>query len=353
MFHFDVDPVTDEDVQEYTEEWGVECPVVNLEDNLPEYPSNAYPNIIFACPDKSYETSTGYGFPSSQIEADVYLEQCQGNDISTSINFLSTSPALSNSLCNSSPLNYTPKLHIVNNASVSSSDESSWIDTNYQIEIFKNGTYFATQDVDPWSDNALDFEDTPTLNPIPVANNDVLTLVCHYPLDNYANDDTVFVTIPSEVNTPTSSDTSLIVNLTEGLYFNIKNPEGEYIELEENQTEFTLAVDSCYSIQFINSHVYSGILKDANGLTLVSYEVGDFEGYETPWLYFHVSDTATVNDTTTAILDFEASKRLLRVDYFDMLGRPHTKSNLPKGIYFEHRYYSNGTFSTKKRFKNK
>lgn len=352
MFHFDVYPVSDQDVMDYSEEWGVEYPVINLEDNLTEYPIDGYPTIFFMCPDENrtyYETS-GYGYPLSQMVADDHYGKCKGNDdISSSISFVSASPALSSTICNSSPTYYAPQLLIVNNDLVFNFEgtSSSWIDSVYQIEIFKNGTYHSTQNVDPWSDNALDYQDQPILSPIPVESNDELTLICHYPLDNYANDDTVFVTIPSEINTPTSSDTSLIVDLNGGaVYFSIKNPEGEYIELEENQAEFSLAVDSCYSIKFINTHLYSSSLKDANEHTLVSFEAGDYDGYETPWLYFHVSDKP-VN-----VEEHHLSRLLLKIDYVDVLGRSHLKSDLLKGIYFEVSYYTNGEKQVKKYYKH-
>ena len=87
------------------------------------------------------------------------------------------------------------------------------MDLNYPIEVFINGTLIDTQMIDPWSDGALSYDDSPTLSPIEVGLGDELMFVCHYPGDTYPNDDTVRTSIPSEVNTPTSTTTVLNINL--------------------------------------------------------------------------------------------------------------------------------------------
>ena len=97
MFHFDIDPRSDEDVLSYTQEWGVEYPVINLQADLPEYPLEYFPTLHFVCPDSTYNSDFGYSYPISYINANYLLSQCTDNPIPDSnITFVSASPALSN-----------------------------------------------------------------------------------------------------------------------------------------------------------------------------------------------------------------------------------------------------------------
>ena len=70
---------------------------------------------------------------------------------------------------------------------------------------------------------------------------------------------------------------------------------------------------------------------------LLSVEPGEFEGYNSPRLFFNASDSAIVQPTdTTSISENSIRDQLLSVSYFDLLGRQHfgsNKSNLPRGLY--------------------
>lgn len=103
MFFFDVDPVSDQDLQEYTEEWGVEYPVININNSLPEYPVEGFPSLFFICSDKSFTESGGYGNMYSQVGAQYYFQSCNGVDLSNNLVLYSSSVANKGSICNSSP----------------------------------------------------------------------------------------------------------------------------------------------------------------------------------------------------------------------------------------------------------
>ena len=131
-----------------------------------------------------------------------------------------------------------------------------------------------TQTTSPWADNSLSYFDSPQLKPISVDFNDELMFVCHYPGDTYPNDDTVRVTIPSEINTPTSTSSTLQLVLDDDMFFSIRDSDGNYIINNSQQTQVDLTVDSCYSIRFTNVHLGNGLLKDTNGIELFSFQQG-------------------------------------------------------------------------------
>ena len=226
------------------------------------------------------------------------------------------------------------------------------MDLNYPIEIFKNGVLIETQTTSPWADNSLSYFDSPQLiNPISVDFNDELMFVCHYPGDTYPNDDTVRVTIPSEINTPTSTSSTLQLVLDDDMFFSIRDSDGNYIINNSQQTQVDLTVDSCYSIRFTNVHLGNGLLKDTNGIELFSFQQGDFgnEVYSN-WIHFNVGDnTVSIEQQHQAL-----SKTLLSALYYDLNGRLLSiskKSDLPQGVYIERLHYSDGTTHTKKRIK--
>ena len=214
MFFIDVDPVSDEDLQEYTQQWGVEYPVINISELFSEYPVDGYPTLFYICSDKTFVKTSGYGNPDSEMLAHYYIQKCKGNDLSSNLMFYSASIADKTTLCNSNPLHYTPTLRLLGTGSV---DEDNFIEQEYQIEIFKNNNLFRTDSIDPWSDGSLAYYDSPELDPIEVSFEDIITFVAHYPNDSFANDDTIKVTIPAEVNTLISSDTILNMNGQSGL----------------------------------------------------------------------------------------------------------------------------------------
>ena len=349
MFHFDVYPETDESVESYAQEWGVEYSVTNLPDmnTFAEFPENGYPTIYVICPDKSYSETGGYGHPFSFLEAQYFLNQCNGIDLSTNVCFLESSEP--SHLCDQEPLSFSPTLSLASYFDFGNSG-SAFMDLNYPIEVFINGTLIDTQMIDPWSDGALSYDDSPTLSPIEVGLGDELMFVCHYPGDTYPNDDTVRTSIPSEVNTPTSTTTVLNINLGIDVFYNINSPGGQYIASGSTEPQIELDLDSCYQIQFVNAHVGGASVTDSNGVELLSFQAGEFgAGAFTPWLYFNIADMPV------SLEQYQAHPSTpLSVHYFDLNGRLLSiskKSDLPQGVYIERLRYRDGTTHTKKRIK--
>ena len=348
MFHLDTYSAPDQDILDYISEWGVNYPVVNLEDLLNEYPVNGYPQIYFICPDKSYFRTGGYGFPSSEMDAQYYLASCQGADLSNNKAIVATSPLTSSTVCHSTPLTFSPKIHVYNSESAVSDSASFFFMEEYPVQILINGVYHSTQNIDPWSDGSVtNLDDEAYLEPIPVNPGDEVALVIDFEGDNYSNDDTSKITIPASINTPISSDTVLsLTSSGNDIYYNIFNSAGEHITDGSGSGQFSLNADSCYSISFINGHIYSATLKDLAGNILVSYEVGDYVGYETPRLYFHVG-----TEPVDVIEQKLADEQLLKHYFLDLLGKRYNSNqwhNLPQGIYIEVKHYQNGQVRSEK-----
>ena len=61
--------VTDDELEAYAQQWGIECPLINLSgpNTIPEYPESGYPTIYVICPDRSFTQFSGYGYPSSEM----------------------------------------------------------------------------------------------------------------------------------------------------------------------------------------------------------------------------------------------------------------------------------------------
>jgi len=148
MFHIDVYPVTDQSVSEYTQSWGIEYTVVNLPDNHPSYPVSGYPALFFICPDKTFSESGGYGYPSSQIAAEYYIEKCNGTDLSSNYSFFSATEATPASLCSDS-LVYSPSITVIRSGAVEFPNGNTFFEDEYDVQIFINGIYNSTPNCGP------------------------------------------------------------------------------------------------------------------------------------------------------------------------------------------------------------
>ena len=218
----------------------------------------------------------------------------------------------------------------------------------YPVQVLINGVYHSTQNIDPWSDgNVNNVDDVAYLEPFPVNPGDEVALVIDFEGDNYPNDDTSKIIIPTSINTPISSDTVLsLTSSGNDIYYYIFNSAGEIIREASGSGQFSLDADSCYSISFINGHIYSATLKDLAGNTLVSYEAGDFLGFETPRLYFHVG-----TEPVDVIEQKLADEQLLKHYFLDLLGKCYNSNqwhDLPQGIYIDVKHYQNGQVRTEK-----
>ncbi len=339
MFHIDVYPVTDQSVLEYTQSWGVEYPVVNLADDHPLYPVSGYPALFFICPDKTFSESGGYGYPYSEVAAEYFVEQCNGTSLISNYSFFATTEATSASLCSDS-LVYSPTITVIRSGGVENTTGDTFFEDEYDVQIFINGIYNSTQTVDPWADNNVGtYSDESMLEPFPVNLNDEITFVINFEGDNFPDDDTVHVTMPSSANTETSTTETLIVEANDAVYFYVYDSNIEFVLTGEGNTEFNLSSNNCYSIIFYNSHVYPAVLKDAaTGSILCSYEAGEYLSNQTPRLFFNVSKTVGIEEQyfNTTIKD---------VYYLDLLGKRFEIDNreyLIQGVYLKVTEYKNG-----------
>lgn len=338
MFYFDVmDDVSDADLQEYTQEWGIEYPVTNLLTyGLDDYPAESFPTLYYICPDKSFTKSVGYGYPGTELLVNQTIHACKGITIpDENVTLISAQPVESTSLCNTNPLQYKPYLYL---ASLSLMME------DYTADIFINDVFYSTLDVDPWADGIGASYDYPILDPIPVNYNDEITIVAHYPGDTYAEDDTLKVLMPSSVSTPSSTTASFVASWDD---FKIRDSQGDYIDgLTNGQLEFDLEVGDCYSVQFYNAHLYSNTLEDADGNVMASVTMSyDNSSYTSPF-YFHVRNGVEIDD-------YSFNSTLSRIEYFDVLGRTQPINAISEGIYFEVSYFTNGEKHIQKRYKTK
>jgi hypothetical protein len=351
MFHIDSKPATDQAVSAYTQQWGVEYPVINVQTTFPEYPLDSYPRLFYICADKSYGETGGYGYPTSLIKAHYYMEKCNGSDLSSNFSFVSASEPTSATLCNAAPLSYAPKIHVYKSDYIENSN-AGYFQDEYEVQILINGNYHSTQTVNPAADGDYNnSSDESYLQPIPVNQNDELALVIDIEGDNFANDDTIYVTMPLSVSTPTSSSTSLIVEATS--FYDVYDSNNEKVYDASGTSQFNLSEGSCYSIEFWNIQYHSGVLKDgASGTILLSFLDGDYEGNNSPRLYFNVVTVPTPAGITehSSLVKIEVMERY----YIDLLGKRQNTTNmnnLPKGIYFEIIHFKNGELISNKIFK--
>lgn len=336
---------TDEEVMEYAQEMGVEYPIVRLDSAIAgiEQPP-FYPMFHYSCDNKSSTYLLGYDEISAKVFNDAFFNYCGDVSVVNSVTLADASSGQTPYICNTSQAYYAPQISVFHNAFLFSTDSTDsleyLIDDSYEIKVYINGTYHETQDIDPSTDTAFSHKHFPILDPIPVENNDEVTLVCQYPSDNYAADDSVSVTISLEDNVPVSALTSLRVVTHNSVSFQIRNSDGEYLEIDTNQ--FVLEPDSCYSIQFDKARLYGAKLKN-NNATLISYDDLDFFD-KTPWFYFHVvQNNQGVNITEHTV------NKVYSIDYLDVLGRKVSSdfSTLKSGIYIEVKRFENGNIESR------
>ena len=350
MFHFDTRMNrTDQEVIDYANEWGVEYPLINLTNGLgfDGYPVESFQIVYAICPSREY-ILTGGEFPHSAMDTLFLLAVCEGNDLSNNKGVVPIDLPNPSTICHSTPLSFSPKIHVYNSESSLSDSSGFFFMEEYPVQVLINGVYHSTQNIDPWSDgNVNNVDDVAYLEPFPVNPGDEVALVIDFEGDNYPNDDTSKIIIPTSINTPISSDTVLsLTSSGNDIYYYIFNSAGEIIREASGSGQFSLDADSCYSISFINGHIYSATLKDLAGNTLVSYEAGDFLGFETPRLYFHVG-----TEPVDVIEQKLADEQLLKHYFLDLLGKCYNSNqwhDLPQGIYIDVKHYQNGQVRTEK-----
>ena len=179
--------VSNDELMAYAQEWGIDYPLINLPDmnTIPEYPESGYPTLYLICLDRSLTELGGYAYPLSQMEANIYFEQCQGSSLHSNATLFNVAQASTQTLCNATPTQFVPSMSIYESNFIIYNDQLS--SNSFSIEGFINGTYTSTEtfNPNPQGDNYHSI----TLDPINVDFNDTITFVCDYPGDNFADDD--------------------------------------------------------------------------------------------------------------------------------------------------------------------
>lgn len=124
---------SDEAVQETTSSWGINNPIINL-DNIPEayLPFiNVYPNYIMICPDRSMEIIYGFDFPSTILKWEQSLNKCNYGDNYTDI------------------ILFKPELtycqgHVFANIDIGNAGSN--LTQGIEIDVFIDSIYFSTID---------------------------------------------------------------------------------------------------------------------------------------------------------------------------------------------------------------
>jgi hypothetical protein len=368
MFHVDFEQVTDASVANYTLEWGVEYPAVNIQEPWAEYPVTVAPSIYFICPNRNQWLTAGASYPDANVYANVLYNKCQNVDLTSNVSLIHSQAASSHTICQSDNLVFQPELLLMHTDIFDEAVEIdidnlfafSAIEENYQIQVFRNNTLVDTQDINPNSDGSINQYDSPLLEPFGVSPNDIITLVCKYPNDTYADDDSLKIVVASEINTPTSSTSQLIISGNSALSYEIRNANGDSLYSSNGNSQLNLNNGSCYQIKFKNADSYSGLMADANNNPIISFEAGEFSVgpssfsapisvYSSPWLFFHVNTNGSVNVLTEQPSTYDAIP--LSVEYYNIVGEKVNKNNpLSGGIYVEVKRYLNGTAESNKIF---
>jgi len=364
MFFFDVSLSileSDANVAAYTQDWGIECPVINLDgyNTIPEYPEDGYPTIYVICPNRSIYQDGGYGV-YSMLEVSTRLSACQGADIDGDVAILSASSA--DFLCDSR-INYAPEIHVCQTDVFGGMGLiQGGMDQDFNVEVIINQSVLDTflveyinlgDSVDfivingdtVETSNDPPFEIETVLPEFEVNLGDEITLVLHYPGDNFNGNDSITVSIPLELNTPSSIDTMFSIEASsEHLSYKIYNPDGELILYNSESSTFNLSPGSCYSIEFINPHLSDVTFKDLSEIEMLSFEAGEVQ-MQMPRFYFNVGNS-------TSIFTHHQTK-VTETYYLNLLGKKvsNSLSELPKGIYIEIKHYNTGNFEQRKLFK--
>ncbi|MBL6663538.1 MAG: hypothetical protein ISP71_05470 [Flavobacteriales bacterium] len=346
MFYVDPKPETDEYVAQYTQEWDIQYPVININSPYSEYPAIYFPRLYFFCPDKSYLVNIS----NSKNAVNYYLSLCDGHDYTNNIQLYSADIPNSSTVCGANTFSYSPRIELIKTDYMLFDSNSSLFDQPYDVQIFVNGVYHSTQTLDPTADGSYNSsgDSDSFLDPITVSYNDEVTFVIDFEGDNYPQDDTLTVVMPASSDTPpTASHNKFKIDAGDGLEYTIRNSDYEVVkEGIGSSSEFELQAGSCYSIVFKYVQHYEGALKNnVTGENVIAFQQGDFtHDYFSPVLFFNVISTVDIKEDT-----FNSAAK---DSYFlNLLGKRLSETkieDLPKGVYLQLTEYENGEVRAKK-----
>lgn len=346
MFYVDTKPVSDEYVAQYTQEWDVQYPVINIDSPFSDYPVTSFPRLYFFCPDKSYLSNIS----RTMNAVKYYLSLCDGHDFNNNIQFYSADIPNSSTICGGSTFSYSPRIELLKTDKLLFGTNTEAFVQPYDVQIFVNGVYHSTQTLDPAADGAYNNagDSDSFLDPITVSYNDEVTLVIDFEDDNYPYDDTLTVVMPASSDSPpTATHDKFKIESGDGLEYTIRNSAHEIVkEGTGSSSEFELPAASCYSIAFKYIQHYSGALKNAvTGENVIAFQQGDFQDdYFSPILFFNVISTVDTEEGSF--------NNVIKDSYYlNLLGKRLSVTNLedlPKGVYLHLTEYENGDIQAKK-----
>ncbi|MBL6658105.1 MAG: hypothetical protein ISR00_00200 [Flavobacteriales bacterium] len=348
--------VTDSIVEIYTQQEGINFPVVNYDGDIPGYEFDLGPAYFMICPDKTYHYFAGFGEFATYASVIAHISECSGADMSSDVSL--------------GGFKYQPQFCVIGDSvklkpvlystlSTAFNTTDTMITQNYDIDIYKNGQFVETQNINPYSDNDITIVDFAYLDEILVEAGDSLRFVLQYPGDSYSGNNTQTFIVPYDLEqTPTATTSELLLSMVTpsdaigAPSFSICTYTGEGLfSYQENYGTYELELDNgiCYEIQFSNQQDYAPVLKDLNNNIIISLEeFAFFPNGETPFLYFNVNNK---QETGINTLDFPLESKH-EIIYYNLEGKKiniNELSKLPKGsVYIRKSRSSNGTYSIKK-----
>lgn len=360
MENFPVQPgplVTDSIVEIYTQEEGITFPVINHDGDIPGYEFEYGPAYFIICPDKTYHYFSGFGEFSTYASVTAHMSECSGADMSSDVALAGFKKQPQFCVIGDS-IKLKPELYLSLSTPFNTAD--TMITQNYEIDIYSNGQFLQTQNINPYSDNNITTVDFAYLDEIVVESGDSLRFELQYPNDSYSGNNTQTLVIPNDLEqTPTATTSKLSLNMEAPAvvigspYFSLNSYDGDelYVYQENNGTmELELDNGNCYGIQFANQQTYEPLLKDLNDNVIISLEeFAFFPTGVTPFIYFNVNNK--LDETGINSLDFPVELEY-DINYFNLEGKKLNKnelSKLPNGsVYFRRTLSSKGTYSYKK-----
>ena len=385
IFYFEVNDETDQYVEQYYTDLGVEYPIVNLnfENSVPaQYQAyfdanildGGYPVHTYVCQDTTYRIDIGYQYPQSLYIAEHILENsCNGQDVHyDDVALVGTARPFSYCSQSSSAIDYTPHLSVYHNGGIVYSLDPNDVPPQTEFSIndvffvktYINNVYLRTDTLNP-NDTGGDIIDMGTDNnqqddigagvewnfllpTIQVQLNDSVKFELLYPEDSYMNNNTYSFKVEQAEETKTASNNLLRLDFDHpSMYAYFCTEEqvsqefaGQDIIISQGtDTLLTINNGECYAISIINGHIGNAYLIQSNNNDTIFKHTVDGTSDFSKFYYFNVDSTAT------SIVNYNAQAKPIRTEYFDLLGKKQKTnrfSHLAKGVFVEVKHFDNG-----------
>lgn len=393
MFYFEVNGFhSDQEVDDYYSNLGVEYPIVNIQlysDSVESqyqtlldsnFFDDGYPRHVFVCQDTTYRADGGYDDPVSFYTAEHILDNsCNGQDVHYKDVALVglTKPF---SYCTGEAIEFIPQLEVYHNGGIEYNigpstlppQEEFSINDTFMVKTYINNIYLRTDTLDPLdTGGAVDIgsDDTTqgnigagvewefSLPAVELQVNDSVKFELLYPEDSYMLNNTHAFKVEEEEETKTATDNQFRLVLEHSfmyVYFFTEDQVGQpslghLIDIDEGyDTLITINNGQCHAMAITGTHLGNAyLIQQNNNDTIFSHPVSI--GHFSPYYFFHVDSTVTsIGDYYTPVA------KLIDVQYFDLLGRTQKTSSfskLPQGAYIEVKRFDNGKLEQRKLLK--